>query len=191
MQTELIPSAVAADVVAGNLVDGLFQHALERRMTPSLRNRLATAGLDVETRAAGDVQRSDFATWLRLTVESLFAGSLEADAYRQLGHDLVRGYSMTLKGSAIVAVARMMGPRRTLERMAKSADSIASRYTARLEEQSEGCFHFFVNEPDLAPTFLAGVLAEAATLAGARDVQCEPLRREDGGWRYELRWSAK
>lgn len=189
MQTEIIPSHSEADFVAGNLVDGLFVHALERRMTPSLRKRLHTAGLDVESRDAEKVARADFAHWLKLTVESLFAGSPEVEAYRQLGRDLVRGYSMTLKGSAIVAVARVIGPRRTLERMAKNADSIVTRYHARLDVEGETSFKFWVNEAELPPSFLAGVLGEAATLSGARDVQVDPVGPSDGGFTYAIRWA--
>lgn len=184
-----VTSAAAPDVVSNQLVDGLFRYALARRMTPALRTRLAAAGLDVEARASSAVRRDNFAAWLKLTVESLFSGVSEADAYRQLGRDLVRGYSMTLVGSAMIAVSRVIGPRRTLERMARSGASIAGGYRARLEVVDDNVYTFWVSELDLPPTFMAGVLLETATLAGGRGVDAKPVKADAGGWLYDVRVS--
>lgn len=191
MQTSVATNTIEADFVSGTVVDGLFQHALARKLTPSLRRRLADAGLDTEERSPDQVEHARFATWLRTTVESLFPGTSESEAYRQLGRDLVRGFSMTLWGSAIIAVSRMIGPRRTLERMARNADIIATRYRARFDAQTENSFRFWISEGELPETFLAGVIAETATLAGAQDVSAEPVETLDGGWVYEVRWAVK
>lgn len=181
---------IVGDVVAAPVVDGLFRYALARRMTPALRSRLLSAGLDVEAKSSEAVPRQSFAAWLKLTVESLFSGVSESEAYRELGRDLVRGYSMTLFGSAVIAVARVIGPRRTLERMARNSSSIAASYRARIDADDESRVKFWVSEAELPPTFMAGVLSEAATLAGGRDVLAEPLRVECGGWLYSVRWVA-
>src|SRR5687768_15178204 len=93
--TEVSTGSLAGDVVAGPVVDGLFRYALARRMTPALRARLLSAGLDVEAKAPEAVPRQSFARWLTLTVESLFSGVPSSEAYRELGRNLVRGYSMT------------------------------------------------------------------------------------------------
>lgn len=186
---QAVDSSSATDVVSSQLVDGLFRYALARRMTPALRSRLAAAGLDVDAKAPDAVPRHDFAAWLKLTVESLFSGVSEADAYRQLGRDLVRGYSMTLMGSAVIAVSRVIGPRRTLERMARSGANIAGAYRARLDVHNDTRFEFWVSELQLPPTFMAGVLLETATLAGGRTVNAEPVRAESGGWLYDVQLS--
>lgn len=185
MQEVEIPAA--SDVVSAQVVDGLFRHALGRRMTPALRTRLASAGLDVEAKSPVVVSRRDFAAWLKLTVESLFSGVPEPEAYRELGRDLVRGYSMTLMGSALIAVSRMIGPRRTLERMARSSASLGATYRARIDVKDDTSFQFWVNEAELPPTFMAGILAEAAKLSGAQTANAEPVRPDSGGWIYDVR----
>lgn len=186
---QVVDSSAAADLVSGQVVDGLFRCALARRMTPALRARLAAAGLDVEARSVESVRRQDFSGWLKLTVESLFSGVSAADAYRQLGRDLVRGYSMTLKGGAVIAVSRVIGPRRTLERIARSISSAVSSYRAKLDVENETAFKLWVSEHELPPSFLAGVLLEAVTLAGAPGVRAEPVRADGGGWIYEVQLS--
>jgi uncharacterized protein (TIGR02265 family) len=96
---------------------------------------------------------------------------------------------MTLIGSAMIAVSRVIGPRRTLERMARSGANIAAAYRARIDVQNDQSLKFWVSELDLPPTFMAGVLLETATLAGGRTVNAEPVRAESGGWLYDVRLS--
>ena len=120
--------------------------------------------------------------------------------FRRMGRDFLNGYLETLLGKAILATAKLLGPRRTLERMARNFQT-GTNYVA-FETRALGDNHVeiatwmheqFLDEWRGRPTVMLdyrhGILEQLLTTLGANGelVRTElDLQRQFA--RYDARW---
>lgn len=105
-------------VVFGHAFEALVK-ALKDRVTPELRGELKKLGVDLaKVQAAYPMD-----TWvevIRLTGEKLLPQLPPAERTRQLGHLFMEGFVQTPLGLAVLAVAKLIGVKRTLQRMGRN-----------------------------------------------------------------------
>lgn len=105
-------------VVFSTAIEG-FMKSVGNRLTPELRKELAELGVNVDVpQVAYPLEIWERA--LRRASEALFPAEADADRWRLMGRAFMHGYVETLVGRASFAMARLLGPRRTLERMARN-----------------------------------------------------------------------
>jgi uncharacterized protein (TIGR02265 family) len=179
----------ATEFVFAQAIEGLFFVGLKGRITPSLKARLLQAGLDLSKGLEPAYTRPQWNEFIRITAEALWPGVPEQDAYRSLGHQLLNGYAETLVGKALLGMMRLIGPRRTLQRMTHNFRSGGNYNECKVTELSPTEALFWLNEPYLHPGYVQGILEVAMPLSGAKDVKIEVKSRDAQGCTYYVSWT--
>lgn len=175
-------------LVFAQTVEGLFVRGLAAAMTPALKTRLREAGLDLDRPLAVGYRAADFTRWVRLASESLYPEVPAEEALRRIGRHFFDGYMDTLMGKALAPVMRVLGPRRTLQRMERNFRSGSNYVEVRTEVAgpAEVLLHF--NEVHGIPGYYAGIIEHGAALTGAKDTTVDVLPAPAPGCALRVRW---
>jgi uncharacterized protein (TIGR02265 family) len=118
MSTQLEP------VVFGGAIEAL-QRAIKKELTPQLVAEVSALGIDLYAPAAGYA----LSTWesaIALIAVRLRPGLPPDEQHRQFGQIFMDGYVETLLGSATLAMARLLGAKRTMLRMGRNFRTVAN-----------------------------------------------------------------
>ena len=182
--------------------EALFDRTLRGRLTPQLQGRLRAAGVDL----AGPLKAAyPFKVWedvVAAVARELHPEVAEREAWFLLGLDFVNGYSATLIGKAALALARLVGFDRTLQRFTTQLRNINNAaegvvelsapgralLRVRLLERFRGKLH---PAPPPAAHYVRGVLLGMLMELGKTDarvavVTARPAERDT---LYELTWA--
>ncbi len=174
-------------MVFGSTVEGLFVKGLAGRMTPELRERLKTVGLDL-TR----VQPAyDLATWARaleITVAALHPELPRDQAYENLGTDLTRGFFETFLGRAVETVIKLIGPRRTLLRTERNLRSGNNYTECSFIEHAPNRIETTINESTVLRHTMTGLVREALRYAGAKNLKVALIRNDEQNSTWMISW---
>lgn len=176
---------MAEELIYEHTVDGLVR-AIGRRMTPGLRARLEQAGLAPAGRKASSYPHQTWREFLRITREELFPALTPADGLRALGRDFVDGYFQTLLGSAVAGLARLLGPRRTLQRATQNFRSANNFTETRLIEVGPHRYQLSLQRVE-DPEFTAGLVMRGLEVAGAKELTVA-VRREADDCIVDIAW---
>ena len=174
----------------------VFSHAIEgmlSRLPPELlkgplRESVRAAGLDLDKPLLPGYPFTTFVAVMRLTAQAAFPELPREQALYQLGRKLVDGYWETLVGKALLAVLKLIGPRRALLRTEKNFRS-ANNYTeCRFTELGPAEFEMWMNEGEGEPSYTAGIVAAGLDAAGAHQAQVTMLAKKDGGTVFHVKW---
>src|SRR5512140_827762 len=110
-------AAAAEEVVYDSTVEGLFKRALGERFSLRSKQRLKDAGLDLDGKLQSRYPRLKYYELVRIAAEELYPGKPLDEAYYELGRAFFDGFQQTLLGKTATAMARLLGPRKTLARM--------------------------------------------------------------------------
>jgi uncharacterized protein (TIGR02265 family) len=178
------------ELVFEQAVEGLFLIGLKGQVAPALEARLRAAGLDLARPLAPAYTREAWHGFLRITVETLWPDEPPERAWHTLGRQLLEGFAETLMGKALVGIVRLVGPRRTLERMTRNLRSGCNFLETRVSDVAPGEVLLWVNEPDVPAPHLAGLVEATLAFAGARAVDVQVHARDKFGCTYRVRWDA-
>lgn len=175
--------------VSPELLAGLYQCSLSRRLTPRLLERLWEAGLDVDA-APVAAPHAQFGRWLQVTAESLYCGMEFPAAFRALGRETARGLSQSPAGWLLAAVGALLGPGRALERGARQLGGTTGGWTGRAERvrSRARCVRVLLEPVCLPDAYVEGFLGETAQRAGARGARCEGLAGPGNLRTWEVSW---
>ncbi len=177
------------EVVFQQAVEGLFEHGIPRRLTPALVQRARELGVELDGRLYPAYPRATWNALLTAVRTCAFPELQEDEAYFQIGRSVVIGYSQTLVGRALVGVARLMGPRRMLARMTRNLRSASNYNETRYADLPDGSAEVWVNEAQLHPRYVAGLLYAAVEIAGGKQIDVSLASRDAQGCTYEVRWA--
>ena len=183
------PMTAENEYVFQQAVEGLFIVGLKGKLTPLLDQRLREAGLDLSRPFAPAYPRSDWNNFIRISAETLWPDEPPERAYHALGRQLLLGYAETLLGKALSAMLKLVGPRRALERMTRNFRSGSNYNATRVTDVGPGEVLFWMNEPDLHPSYVAGILEASLEMAGARQLELHVHERDAQGCTYRIRWA--
>lgn len=116
-------------------------------------------------------------------------GALEPLArFTAVGRLFFDGYEKTMVGQALMAMLRVLGPRRTLLRLTRNLRSANNFSEAEVEEKAPN--HHVVKVKHVAyPGFYKGLLESGCEHAGAKELQVSLLRMsQEHVATYEVRW---
>ncbi len=168
-------------------IEGLWMKGLGDRVTPPLRAALKAEGIDLDKPLLPGYPAQTFARCVKLTAAALFPNDPPDEAQRRLGHFGLLGYQQTLLGRAVIQVLRLIGPRRSLERMQtnfRSANFIKTRFTPLGPQSAEVWF----NHVDDIPAYVAGIIQQGGTFAGAKSVAIT-WAAKDVGCAFRVDWT--
>ncbi|MBL8910451.1 MAG: DUF2378 family protein [Archangium sp.] len=171
-------------VVFGGSMEGLYR-ALQP-LTPQERAAFLKAGVTGEKFAAAyplqqyvDVQNASAA--------SRFAHLPEDDRYFEIGRLFIAGYEKTLLGNAMLAMIRLIGPRRSLDRLTRSMRT-ANNFSEGTHEALAPNHHRITINFTIRPGFYRGILFASLEHAGAKELQITTAATRDMVTTYEVTW---
>ena len=148
-----------------NTVESVFLKALGERLTPPLREQLRVLGIDFK-RPQPAYPADMVEQGVELVCVQLYPSLARAAAHLELGTLFMRSYTQTLIGKAMVGTMRVIGMRRTLERMQRNFSTGGNYMQCTCKHLGPGRVELWINDTAGLPTFWAGVVGEGARLIG-------------------------
>ncbi|MGV3624678.1 MAG: DUF2378 family protein [Archangium sp.] len=119
---------------------------------------------------------------------SRFAHLEPLQRFTEVGRLFMVGYEKTLVGQALLAVLKVLGPRRMLDRMTRNFRT-ANNYTEVTVETVSPTQHVVRITHVARPGLFIGLLEAGLTYAGAKDATVKLVDHHDKVARYEVRWA--
>jgi uncharacterized protein (TIGR02265 family) len=172
-------------LVFAHTVEALIR-ALGDKLNAAAARQLAEVGVDVSQRAKPVSQE----TWFHLTRAA--AKILCPDApvevgLFELGKSFVRGFEQTLLGRGTLALGRVVGPRRSLQRMTNNFRNGNNYTETRLVELASNRYEMWVSSV-VVPEFIRGMIVAGLEVTGARNVRVETASFDAEGTTYRTAW---
>ncbi len=170
---------MSEQIVFAPAVEGLFVHRLGPRLTPPIRERLRETGLDLDRPLDPGYPAERWAKFVEVAAQELFPGVERTEAHRQLGFMALEGYGQTLLGKAAIVTMKLMGSRRTTQRMGKYFATGTNYMKCVVTERKPNEFEIHFNEVSGVPYFFAGLVGAGSTITGSKNARVE-VRDTDG-----------
>jgi uncharacterized protein (TIGR02265 family) len=169
----------------------IFSHSIEaylRAVAPVLDDaftgELKALGIDVGKPALPAYPVDVFRAALLAGARKLTPGKAEPEQLYALGLRYVDAYSDTLVGKALKLAIRLIGPRRTLERLARQFRTANNYSETKVTHEAPGRSELWCNDVTHAEWY-RGVVTRTVLVAGASEVSTT-LRRHDASGAYFL-----
>lgn len=166
-------------------VEGLLR-AIGGRLDDASRAHLKQLGLDV-TQLEPAYPLEVWTNVMRYGA-SLVAPSLPPPQQMfELGRRFIDGYGATLVGKAMLTALKVLGPRRTLERMNRNFRTGNNYTETRLEPKGPTEYHLWLNSVK-EPEFYRGMLTAGLERSGAQGVELQTIEHDATGAKFLVRW---
>lgn len=175
-------------IVFAHTVEGLFVRALGGEVPPALRSQLRELGLDLTRKLLPAYPVPMWNQVLETTLATLYPGEPLPQSARKLGERMMEGYRNTLVGQAVLALAKVVGPRRALLRSKQNWRSGNNYSEVQVEELAPNDFRLTFNERGVSRWVSQGLLAAGLTFAGAPEVGVELERFSEHDVVYRITW---
>lgn len=161
--------------------------AAKPALTPSLIAKLQAIGLDPtkKTLPAYPAQTSRDA--VLLCAKALNPHLSKDDALFALGRRFVERYGESIMGSALAAAARMLGPKRMLNRVAVQFGNANNYIKVTMTHVSPGVSELWASEIQHGPWF-SGIITAMVENSGAKDVKVTVERNDASGAVFRILW---
>lgn len=139
-------------VIFSTVVEGA-RKAFERQLTPELLAKLEAAGIDfLDPQPA--YAMATFLRALAVLADAVLPGQAPEEQHRQLGRGFMQGYVDTTLGRAVLAMARVIGVRRTLLRIGRTLKTTGNYVDAEVRDDGPDAVHVTVT---VRPEFRAHI----------------------------------
>lgn len=158
-------------------------------MKPADKARFRDIGFDPDEPLEPAYPVETYVTLQRLAVD-VFAPDVPFSlGIESLGRRFVDGYGETLIGRAVVVGMRLLGPRRTLQRLTRTLSTGSTFFETKLDEHEAGVWHLWINRVTY-PGWYVGLVRRGLEVAGASEVEVKVLRHDGPalGLTLEVRW---
>ena len=157
------------ELVFNSAIDSLFTYGIKGQVGPVLKEKLRGVGLDLDKKLRPAYERAQWVRILDITLAEAFRGVPRSQAFRSLGKLVTKGFEQTLIGKSVVAVTRVIGPRRTLERLTRSLRAANNYVTANVKALGPGDCEVHCQGLD-SPDFMAGIVEAGMEFCQAKDL---------------------
>jgi uncharacterized protein (TIGR02265 family) len=166
--------------------EGLFR-SVQARLTPVLQQGLKARGVDPTRPLLPAYPHEVFAEVMLYLAAQLYPQVEEEEAVRLLGRGFMEGFGETMIGRAMLAAMRLIGPRRTLERVSRQFRAGNNYTETKLTSISERDYELWINEVRL-PGWYIGIVGRGLELAGGAEVRVELTAREGRSGTFRVTW---
>lgn len=119
---------------------------------------------------------------------SRFAHLESLARFTEVGRLFMVGYEKTLVGQALIAVLKVLGPRRMLDRMTRNFRT-ANNYTEVTVEAVSPTQHVVRITHVTRPGLFIGLLEKGLFYAGAKNLSVKLIEHHDKVARYDVQWT--
>jgi uncharacterized protein (TIGR02265 family) len=170
-------------------VEGLFIKGLGHRLTPDIRQSLREAGLDLDRPLRPGYPAADFHRWVELLASALHPELERDEALRLVGRLAVTGLEQGLVGKAVAAGFRLIGPRRSLQRVDRAFKNNNNYQVAKVLALSENEARISMAYVFGIPTYYQGVFeASSIVVLGGVQATVEVLPSPPPGTTLKISW---
>ncbi len=170
-------------------VDGLFYGAIDALSRPQLKERLRTAGLDLDGRLAPAYPAEQFYRWVKIAAAELHPELSEDEACNRIGRLAVeKGLESTVLGRALLVVLKMYGTRRSMQRITKSFRNGNNYIEVTVNELAPTRLELIFNTVMETPGYFHGVLEAGLVTLGAKEPRVERRPQDGESCTYLLEW---
>ncbi len=178
-------------VTFGHAVEALLEHAMKGRLDAQARQRFKAIGVDPDRPLLVAYPLSVWFDALSLCAELLHPGLPRDEAWYRVGWQFGQGYGQTALGKATFALARLVGWKRTKERLARGMQTGSNYMRSYGRELPDGTFELrfevlpdfraaLGSQPGVDPYFLCGCIDAVLQLAAAPLAKAERLPTQPG-----------
>lgn len=177
---------MAENLIFAQTIEGLLR-ALQP-LEPEVRAGLKRCGIDPDGRLLPAYPLDQFIAALDFVGAHLAPGRPRDEQTRVVGHRFMDAYQQTMIGRAMVAAMRVIGPRRTLERLAHKFRTGNNFSQTRLTQLGPTEAEVWCNQTS-RPGWYIGLITRGLELAGAKDVTVKLISQEGEGARFHVKWA--
>lgn len=182
-----LPSDGSGDIVFEHTMRGMLELGGDRFSAES-RARLKSLGVDPAALLPA-YPADHFRQVLNLVRVDLYGEMTVNQGYAEIGRAYFKRYEQTVVGRALLLAVKVLGARRTIDRMARNFRT-ANNYTeCRVTERAPGVCEVWFNRV-IHPHYYRGLLDEALSRAGVEEQQVKLLSHGPEGAVFELSWKA-
>ncbi|MEW6431093.1 MAG: DUF2378 family protein [Myxococcota bacterium] len=171
------------------VIEAIFIKGLGHRRTAEVDRLLAAEGIHLDKLLPG-YPVAQVVRAMRKVLPLLYPGLDEDAALARLGAASMRGYSETLIGRAAVAVLKVVGVRRALERLHTSMRSGNNFLETKFTALSPSSAELHLSDVSGIPAFYRGLLEEGLRMLGARHAEMKDGAAKPPGHTFIASWSA-
>lgn len=160
-------------LVFGPTLEGLYLRGLAGKLSASLIQQLRDLGLDLEKPLLPAYPRAVVNAAITLTAKTLYPSVPLEEAFYRVGQHVTSGLRATALGSATLAIVRLVGPKRTLGRVARTFRTTNNYMNVTLRELAPGSFELDLEPSNDYPSYMKAVLEDMLSIAGAEQLKVE------------------
>lgn len=175
-------------VVFAHSVEGLFVRALGGDVPADLSEQLRGLGIDLSKKLLPAYPVTLWNHVLEATAQTIYPGEPFDQAGRKLGERMMEGYRATLVGQALLALAKIIGPRRALLRSRQNWRSGNNYSEVQVEELAPTDFRLGFNESGISRWVTQGLLQAGLTFAGAKECTVAVVSFTQTDAVYRITW---
>ena len=177
-------------VIFSHSVEGMFIRGVGEAMTPALHDELKGLGIDLSKRLMPAYPLPVWNAAISAAAAQLFPDRPIEEAACKLGEQMISGYSETVVGKALLAMLRLIGPRRTLLRTRKSFRSGNNYCEVEVIELAPTDFTLTFNEPGVARWVLQGLVLAGIRFAGAKSPSVTVAKYDQETVTFHVTWES-
>lgn len=171
-------------------VEGLFIRGLGERLTPAAKEAVAKAGIDVSKKLEVAYPAEVVDAACRAVLPFVLPGVTEDEGFFELGRIFMRGYSSTLIGSAMVGVMKVIGARRSLERMTKNFRTGGNYIETKVTVHGPTSVELWFNDVGQMPGFYRGIIVGGGELIGVDSMRVQQRLLEPPTASFHVTWQS-
>ncbi len=158
-------------LVFGPTLEGLFIRGLGPKVDESLKSRLAALGLDLRKPLLPAYPRAVVNACINETASTLYPTLSAPDAWYQVGKHVTVGIGNTLMGSAVLSLVRLVGPKKSVQRMPRTFSGTNNYMQVTLRELGPSRYELDLTPSNEQPSYMQAVIEDILNHAGARDLR--------------------
>lgn len=177
-------------VIFSHSVESMFIRGVGEAMTPALHDELKRIGIDFSKRLMPAYPLPVWNAAITAAATRLFPAMPLEESTCKLGEQMVSGYNETVVGKALLAMLRLIGPRRTVLRTRKSFRSGNNYSEVEVVEHSPTDFTLTFNESGVARWVSKGLVLAGIRFAGAKSPSVEVEKYDDEAVTLRVTWES-
>lgn len=158
-------------LVFGQILEALFLKGLKVKLSPELIGKLRKLGLDLEKPLLPAYPRATVHECILLTARTLYPDVPISDAFYLVGKSVTPGQRSTFLGNAILTVVGLIGPHRSLERVARTFRTTNNYMNVKLERVGDAEYTLGLDPSNEYPSYMQAVIEDILTVAGAKQLR--------------------
>lgn len=161
--------------------------ALGGNLNSEAKARFVAVGVDYDHRLLPAYPLETWVAAMELGAVLFSPGAGPAQRHFLLGRRMVDTYGETLVGRALLAVMRVIGPQRTMERMTRNLRTTNNYTESSMTTLPDGRVTVWCSRV-VSPEFYRGMFTRTIEAAGGREARVEIVSADASGGTFAVSW---